>query len=73
MAVGLLLFVLFTGSTVFLLRAIVETFDLYITNLLSMAFWNDTLARYSSEGCTVGKSSVMPSNIAAGINAASPV
>nr|WP_193053104.1 MULTISPECIES: BCCT family transporter [Halomonas] len=48
MAVGLLLFVLFTGSTVFLLRAVVETFGLYITNLLPMAFWNDTLARYAS-------------------------
>ena len=54
MAVGLLLFVLFTGSTVFLLRAVVETFGLYITNLLPMAFWNDTLARYSSEGGTWG-------------------
>ncbi|MBT2786429.1 MULTISPECIES: BCCT family transporter [unclassified Halomonas] len=50
MAVGLLVFVLFTGSTVFLLRAVVETFGLYITNLLPMAFWNDTLARYSSDG-----------------------
>ncbi|TVP51253.1 MAG: BCCT family transporter [Halomonas sp.] len=48
MAVGLLIFVLFTGSTVFLLRAIVETFGLYITNLLPMAFWNDTLASYTS-------------------------
>ncbi|PRY66437.1 choline/carnitine/betaine transport [Vreelandella songnenensis] len=48
MAVGLLLFVLFTGSTVFLLRAMVETLGLYITNLLPMAFWNDTLARYTS-------------------------
>lgn len=50
MAVGLMLFVLFTGSTVFLLRAVVETFGLYITNLLPMAFWNDTLASYSSDG-----------------------
>lgn len=48
MAVGLLVFVLLTGSTVFLLRAVVETFGLYITNLLPMAFWNDTLARYAS-------------------------
>lgn len=48
MAVGLLVFVLFTGSTVFLLRAVVETFGLYITNLLPMAFWNDTLASYTS-------------------------
>ncbi|MEP3167459.1 MAG: BCCT family transporter [Marinobacter sp.] len=47
MAVGLMVFVLFTGSTVFLLRAIVETFGIYITNLLPMAFWNDTLASYS--------------------------
>lgn len=50
MAVGLMIFVLFTGSTVFLLRALVETFGLYITNLLPMAFWNDTLAKYSSDG-----------------------
>lgn len=50
MAVGLMIFVLFTGSTVFLLRAVVETFGLYITNLLPMAFWNDTLASYSSDG-----------------------
>ncbi|WP_249977482.1 BCCT family transporter [Vreelandella olivaria] len=48
MAVGLLVFVLFTGSTIFLLRAVVETFGLYITNLLPMAFWNDTLASYTS-------------------------
>ncbi|KPQ24030.1 MAG: Choline-glycine betaine transporter [Halomonas sp. HL-48] len=54
MAVGLMIFVLFTGSTVFLLRAVVETFGLYITNLLPMAFWNDTLARYSSEGGSWG-------------------
>lgn len=49
MAVGLMLFVLFTGSTVFLLRAVVETFGLYISNLLPMAFWNDTLASYTSD------------------------
>ncbi|MBS9403586.1 BCCT family transporter [Halomonas sp. TRM85114] len=54
MAVGLLMFVLFTGSTVFLLRAVVETFGLYISNLLPMAFWNDTLASYSSDGGTWG-------------------
>ncbi|WP_166254941.1 BCCT family transporter [Marinobacter salicampi] len=49
MAVGLMFFVLFTGSTVFLLRALVETFGLYITNLLPMAFWNDALAQYDHE------------------------
>ena len=47
MAIGLMIFVLFTGSTVFLLRALVETFGIYFTNLLPMAFWNDTLARYT--------------------------
>ncbi|PCF94655.1 BCCT family transporter [Vreelandella nigrificans] len=52
MAVGLLVFVLFTGSTVFLLRAVVETFGLYISNLLPMAFWNDTLASYTSNDGT---------------------
>ena len=49
MAVGLMIFVLITGSTVFLLRALVETFGLYISNLLPMAFWNDALAEYTHE------------------------
>ncbi|MFC4258171.1 BCCT family transporter [Marinobacter lacisalsi] len=49
MAVGLMFFVLFTGSTVFLLRAAVETFGIYITNILPMAFWNDALAEYTHE------------------------
>ena len=49
MAVGLMIFVLVTGSTVFLLRAIVETFGIYITNILPMAFWNDALAEYTHE------------------------
>lgn len=49
MAVGLMIFVLIAGSTVFLLRSLVETFGLYITNLLPMAFWNDALAQYTHE------------------------
>nr|WP_298412662.1 BCCT family transporter [uncultured Halomonas sp.] len=49
MAVGLMLFVLFTGSTVFLLRATIETLGLYIYNIVPMAFWNDTLAQYTHE------------------------
>jgi choline/carnitine/betaine transport len=44
MAVGLMVFVLVTGSTLFLLRAIVETFGLYFYNLPRLAFWNDMLA-----------------------------
>lgn len=43
MAVGLLIFVLITGSTLFLLRGIVETFGLYLSNLPRLAFWNDML------------------------------
>lgn len=44
MAVGLLAFVLITGSTLFLLRGIVETFGLYLSNLPRLAFWNDMLS-----------------------------
>ncbi|MEQ5868796.1 BCCT family transporter [Sagittula sp. NFXS13] len=44
MAVGLMIFVLVFGSTLFLLRGIVETFGLYIENLPRLAFWNDMLA-----------------------------
>ncbi len=43
MAVGLLVFVLATGSTLFLLRGIVETVGLYVSNLPRLAFWNDML------------------------------
>ncbi len=43
MAVGLMIFVLVTGSTLFLLRGIVETIGLYLSNLPRLAFWNDML------------------------------
>ncbi len=49
MAVALMMFVLFAGSTVFLVRGIVETFGIYATNLFPMAFWNDMLAHYTTE------------------------
>lgn len=44
MAVALMVFVLITGSTLFLLRAVVETAGLYLHNLPRLAFWNDMLA-----------------------------
>ena len=44
MAVALMVFVLVTGSTLFLLRGLVETFGLYFENLPRLAFWNDMLA-----------------------------
>jgi choline/glycine/proline betaine transport protein len=43
MAIGLMIFVLVTGSTLFLLRGIVETFGIYLSNLPRLAFWNDML------------------------------
>ena len=49
MASGLMLFVLLTGSTLFLVRGIIETVGIYATNLLPMAFWNDMLAHYTSD------------------------
>ncbi len=49
MATALMIFVLVTGSTVFLLRAIIETVGLYVSNIVPLAFWNDTLAEYTSE------------------------
>jgi choline/carnitine/betaine transport len=44
MAVGLMLFVLLAGSTVFLLREIFETVGLYLTNIVPLALWNDSLS-----------------------------
>ena len=43
MAVGLMVFVLVFGSSLFLLRGVVETFGLYLSNLPRLAFWNDML------------------------------
>lgn len=45
MAVGMMLFVLFTGgATVFLLREFVETAGNYLAALPPLSFWNDALA-----------------------------
>lgn len=45
MAVGMMIFVLFTGgATVFLLRSLVESAGNYLAALPSLAFWNDALA-----------------------------
>jgi choline/glycine/proline betaine transport protein len=50
MATALMIFVLLTGSTVFLLRGIIETVGIYATNIFPMAFWNDMLASYTDDG-----------------------
>jgi choline/glycine/proline betaine transport protein len=49
LAVGLMVFVFVTGATVFLARAIIETVGLYASNIVPLAFWNDTLAPYTQE------------------------
>ncbi len=48
MAIGLMLFVLFFGETVFLLRSIVETVGIYASHLPGLMFWNDSMAPYTS-------------------------
>jgi choline/carnitine/betaine transport len=50
MAVALMLFVLVAGSTLFLLRGIVETAGLYLSNLPRLAFWNDMLENRTPDG-----------------------
>ncbi len=50
MAVGLLVFVLLAGSTVFLLRSVIETVGIYLSNIVPLAFWNDTMATFTTEG-----------------------
>lgn len=50
MAVGMMLFVLLTGgSTVFLLRELVESAGNYLAALPELSFWNDALANATSE------------------------
>ncbi|PRX49997.1 choline/carnitine/betaine transport [Prauserella shujinwangii] len=43
MAVGLLVFILLAGSTVFLLRGVIESAGTYLSALIPLSFWNDTL------------------------------
>ncbi|MDB1089170.1 BCCT family transporter [Streptomyces sp. ACA25] len=50
MAVGLMLFVFFAGSTVFLARGIVESTGTYLSSLIPLAFWNDTFASTGWQG-----------------------
>ncbi|SES28882.1 choline/carnitine/betaine transport [Tranquillimonas rosea] len=50
LAVLLMIFVLIFGSTLFLLRGIVQTAGIYAEMLPQMAFWNDLLADYKGSG-----------------------
>jgi choline/glycine/proline betaine transport protein len=50
MAVGLMLFVLVAGETVFLLRQVVESVGLYAEDIVGLSFWNDSMATFTDEG-----------------------
>ncbi len=41
-AIGLMLFVLFTGATLYMIKGTIEGFGHYLTMLPELAFWNDT-------------------------------
>ncbi|EHR50136.1 choline/carnitine/betaine transport [Saccharomonospora marina XMU15] len=43
LAVGLLLFVILAGSTVFLLRGVIESAGTYLSAIVPLSFWNDAL------------------------------
>lgn len=44
MATALMVFVFVFGSTLFLFREVIETVGLYLTNLIELAFWNDSIS-----------------------------
>ncbi|UGY94176.1 BCCT family transporter [Streptomyces gobiensis] len=50
MAVGLLIFVFLTGSTLFLARGIIETAGTYLSWLVPLSFWNDTFGDTGWQG-----------------------
>jgi choline/glycine/proline betaine transport protein len=49
-AVGLMIFVLVVGDTVFLLRQLIESTGLYMQQLIPLSFWNDAMAQFTKEG-----------------------
>ncbi|MFP8906012.1 BCCT family transporter [Streptomyces atacamensis] len=50
MAIGLMLFVFATGATLFLAKGIIENVGVYLSSLVSLAFWNDTFADTGWQG-----------------------
>lgn len=45
LAIGLLIFVLVAGSTLYLTRGIIESTGSYLSSIVTLAFWNDTFAQ----------------------------
>ncbi|GAA3731789.1 choline/carnitine/betaine transport [Spinactinospora alkalitolerans] len=50
MAVGLLLFILVTGSTLYLVRGTIEMIGVYLNWLIPLSFWNDTFGDTGWQG-----------------------
>ncbi|MFR9801955.1 BCCT family transporter [Pseudonocardia sp. RS010] len=50
MAVGLMIFVLIAGDTVFLLRSMIESIGIYAQDLVPLSFWNDAMAQFTKDG-----------------------
>ncbi|WP_205710827.1 BCCT family transporter [Isoptericola sp. BMS4] len=49
MAVGLMLFVLVSGDTVFLLRQIPQSIGVYLQDLVGLALWNDAMSPFTKD------------------------
>ncbi|WP_402464405.1 BCCT family transporter [Isoptericola aurantiacus] len=50
MAVGLMIFILISGDTVFLLRQIPQSIGVYLQDLTGLAFWNDAMSPFTKDG-----------------------
>ncbi|MEN5072825.1 BCCT family transporter [Isoptericola cucumis] len=50
MAVGLMVFVLVSGDTLFLLRQIPQSIGVYLQDLVGLALWNDAMSPFTKEG-----------------------
>lgn len=48
-AVALMIFVLFAGDTIFLLRQVIESTGTYLQDVVQLAFWNDAMAQFGKE------------------------
>ena len=49
-AVGLMIFVLISYDTVFLLRQMIESLGMYAQDIIPLSFWNDAMAEFTTEG-----------------------
>jgi choline/glycine/proline betaine transport protein len=50
MAVGLMVFVLLAGDTVFLLRQLIESIGTYAQEIIPLSFWNDAMSQFTKDG-----------------------